>query len=249
MTSNSSRTLCPKLAIQSADPIATPVVYRTWIQQSPTTVTILLCPWRARENVGSGLTKKVLRLAEVQTALDSKRINELMAAVAERRDIDSYEILYRHFVPKVRSYMFKIGADRALAEELAQEALLSVWKKANLFDPGRGAASTWIYTIARNVRIDALRRGPRPDFDPNDPAFIPDESPAADQAFDQAEDAQRLGTAMASLKPDEIKALRMSFFDDMAHSAIAASLGLPIGTVKSRIRNACLKLRNILKDD
>lgn len=204
-------------------------------------------------SMGMGRTappfRKVLPLAETQAALDRKRINELMAAVAEHRDVDSYEMLYKYFVPKVRSYMFKIGGDRIMAEEMAQEAMLSVWRKANQFDPERGAASTWIYTIARNVRIDALRRGPRPDFDPNDPAFVPDDTPAADVAFDKEQDADRLRRAMASLKPDEIKALKMSFFEDMAHPAIAASLGIPIGTVKSRIRNACLKLRNILKDD
>ncbi len=181
-------------------------------------------------------------------ALESKEINALMAAVAERQDVDAYQLLYRHFVPKVRAYMSKIGSERAFADEMAQEAMLTVWRKAKLFDPDRGQASTWIYTIARNVRIDALRRGPRPTFDPNDPAFIPEDEPAADVALDRRQDAERLRVAMASLKPDEIRTLRLSFFEDMAHPAIAATLGIPIGTVKSRIRNACLKLRAILKD-
>lgn len=181
-------------------------------------------------------------------ALEPKEINALMAAVAEFQDVDAYQILYKHFVPKVRAYMAKIGSDRAFADEMAQEAMLTVWRKARLFDPARGQASTWIYTIARNVRIDALRRGPRPTFDPNDPAFIPEDEPAADVALDRRQDADRLRVAMASLKPDEIKTLRLSFFEDMAHPAIAATLGIPIGTVKSRIRNACLKLRAILKD-
>jgi RNA polymerase sigma factor (sigma-70 family) len=180
--------------------------------------------------------------------LEPMEINALMVAVAEHQDIDAYQLLYKLFVPKVRAYMSKIGSDRAFAEEMAQEALLTVWRKARLFDPGRGQASTWIYTIARNVRIDALRRGPRPTFDPNDPAFIPEDEPAADVAFERQQDAARLRVAMASLKPDEIKTLRLSFFEDMAHPAIAAALGIPIGTVKSRIRNACLKLRAILKD-
>lgn len=197
----------------------------------------------------SPLIRKVLPVADFHPTLDRDRINQLMAAVAQRQDVEAYEALYKHFVPKVRSYMFKIGADRVLAEEMAQEAMLSVWRKANQFDPDRGAASTWIYTIARNIRIDALRRGPRPDFDPNDPAFVPGDTPSADVSFDREQDAERLREAMASLKADEIKALRMSFFDDMAHPAIATTLGIPIGTVKSRIRNACLKLRTKLKDE
>lgn len=185
---------------------------------------------------------------ESRKGLDSVEINALMAAVAERQDVHAYEVLFRYFVPKVRAYMSKIGSDRVFAEEMAQEAMLTVWRKAKLFDPGRGQASTWIYTIARNVRIDALRRGPRPTFDPNDPAFVPEEEPAADVVLDRLQDTERLRVAMASLKPDEVKTLRLSFFEDMAHPAIAATLGIPIGTVKSRIRNACLKLRAILKD-
>ena len=186
--------------------------------------------------------------ADGRKAREPEEINALMAAVAEHQDVDAYQLLYKHFVPKVRAYMCKIGSDRAFADEMAQEAMLTVWRKARLFDPARGQASTWIYTIARNVRIDALRRGPRPIFDPTDPAFVPEDEPAADVAFERQQDADRLRVAMASLKPDEIKTLRLSFFDDMAHPAIAAALGIPIGTVKSRIRNACLKLRAILKD-
>ena len=170
-------------------------------------------------------------------------------AIARDQDRAAFAEIFNHFAPRVKAFMRRGGASEAQAEEIAQEAMLSVWRKANLFDPERGAASTWIYTIARNVRIDALRRGPRPDFDPNDPSFVPGDTPAADIAFDKEQDAERLRLAMASLKPDEVKALKMSFFEDMAHPAIAASLGIPIGTVKSRIRNACLKLRNILRDE
>lgn len=199
-------------------------------------------------NLPTVVAVKSLVWVDGQKALEPMEINALMAAVAEHQDVDAYQLLYRHFVPKVRAYMSKIGSDRAFADEMAQEALLTVWRKARLFDPGRGQASTWIYTIARNVRIDALRRGPRPTFDPNDPAFIPEDEPAADVVLERQQDADRLRVAMASLKPDEIKTLRLSFFEDMAHPAIAAALGIPIGTVKSRIRNACLKLRAILKD-
>jgi RNA polymerase sigma factor (sigma-70 family) len=199
-------------------------------------------------NLPTAIVAKGRTTVDARKALEPQEINALMAAVAARQDIDAYQVLYKHFVPKVRAYMSKIGSDRAFADEMAQEAMLTVWRKARLFDPARGQASTWIYTIARNVRIDALRRGPRPTFDPNDPAFVPEDEPAADVAFERQQDADRLRVAMASLKPDEIKTLRLSFFEDMAHPAIATALGIPIGTVKSRIRNACLKLRAILKD-
>ncbi|MDW5315859.1 sigma-70 family RNA polymerase sigma factor [Rhizobium sp. PL01] len=192
--------------------------------------------------------RRIRHLDKPRQGVDEVEITRLLTAVAERGDVDAFEMLYNHFMPKIRAYMSKIGGKGISAEEMAQEAMLKVWKKAKLFDPERGQASTWIFTIARNVRIDALRRGPRPDFDPNDPAFVPDDTPAADTALDRFQEAERLRAAMASLRPDEVKALKLSFFEDMTHPDIAATLGIPIGTVKSRIRNACLKLRALLKD-
>ena len=180
--------------------------------------------------------------------VDAAEIDRLLMSVADHGDVDSFEIVYNYFMPKIRAYMSKIGGKGVSADELAQEAMLKVWRKARLFDPERGHATTWVFTIARNVRIDALRRGPRPDFDPNDPALVQDYEPTADAAFDRQQEAERLRVAMVSLRPDEIKALRLSFFEDMTHPDIAATLGIPIGTVKSRIRNACLKLRALLKD-
>ncbi|MDE1995264.1 MAG: sigma-70 family RNA polymerase sigma factor [Rhizobiaceae bacterium] len=192
---------------------------------------------------------KALPLAESDTGLDRDRLNALIAAVAERQDVEAFEILYKHFVPKVRSYMMRFSGDRVIAEEMAQEAMLAVWKKAAQFDPARGQASTWIYKIARNMQIDALRRGPRPTFDPNDPAFVPEDVEAADIEFDREQDAERLRAAVFALKPDQIDVLRMSFYEEMPHSAIAAALKIPLGTVKSRIRLACEKLRSALKEN
>ncbi|OCI98804.1 RNA polymerase subunit sigma [Rhizobium sp. AC27/96] len=173
-----------------------------------------------------------------------------MSAVAESRDIVAFELLYRHFYPRVRSYMIKMTrGNRILAEELAQETMMRVWHKTALFDPSKAQASTWIFTIARNQMIDSVRRAIKPDFDPNDPAFVPDEFEAADVLIERQQSAAALRRAMTTLKGRYAEVLRMSFFEGLTHSTIAEKLNLPIGTVKSRIRLACEKLRTALQDE
>lgn len=170
----------------------------------------------------------------------------LIAAVASRADRAAFAELFEHFAPRVKSYMLRLGAAPEAAEELAQEALLSVWRKAASFDPTRAAASTWIFTIARNLRIDAVRRmRPPPAEDPADAADAP-ATPDALLAAD--EDEARLRTAIAALSHEQAEVIRLSFYADQPHAEIAAALGLPLGTVKSRLRLAMGRLRTLLGD-
>jgi RNA polymerase sigma-70 factor (ECF subfamily) len=169
----------------------------------------------------------------------------LLCAVGARRDLDAYEALFRHFAPRVRAYMARTGGDAQLAEELMQETMIAVWNKADRFDPAKGAASTWIFTIARNLRIDAYRREKRPDFDPNDPAFVPDDVPA-DAELDARQASEQLHQAIAALPEEQAALLKLSFFEGQTHSEMAARLKLPLGTVKSRMRLAFDKLRATL---
>ncbi|WP_210204703.1 sigma-70 family RNA polymerase sigma factor [Mycoplana dimorpha] len=173
-------------------------------------------------------------------------MRELLCAVGSRRDIDAYEVLFRHFAPRVKAYMARMGGDSQLAEELMQETMIAVWNKADRFDPSKGAASTWIFTIARNLRIDAFRREKRPEFDPSDPAFVPDDMAPADAELDAREASEQLHEAIAALPEEQAALLKLSFFEDQSHSAIAARLNLPLGTVKSRMRLAFDKLRAAL---
>jgi RNA polymerase sigma-70 factor (ECF subfamily) len=136
-----------------------------------------------------------------------------------------------------------------LAEELTQETMMKVWHRAELYDPSRAQASTWIFTIARNGMIDAMRRRARAEFDVTDPAFVPDQIEAADAGIERRQDAQRLQQAMMTLKDPYVEVLRMSFFDGLTHPLIAQKLNLPLGTVKSRIRLACEKLRMALQEN
>jgi RNA polymerase sigma-70 factor (ECF subfamily) len=174
--------------------------------------------------------------------------NMVLCAVADQ-DRTAFSALFAHFAPRVKSYMLRLGSDNMQAEELAQEALATVWRKADRYDPSRAAASTWIFTIARNLRIDAFRRRNHPEPDPNDPALVPDQPVSADTVVARKQDAVRIRTALAELPEEQREVLHLSFFDDQTHTEISESLGIPLGTVKSRIRLAFGRIRTILEDE
>ncbi|EIM78215.1 putative RNA polymerase ECF-type sigma factor [Nitratireductor aquibiodomus RA22] len=172
----------------------------------------------------------------------------LIARVGSSRDIEAFERIFRAYAPQVRAFMLQRVRDPQLSEELMQETMVTVWRKAAQFDPSRGTPSAWIFTIARNLRIDNYRRSRRPDFDPNDPAFVPEPEPAADHALETRDEETRLHAAMTGLPSEQRDLLKLAFFEDVSHSEIADRLGLPLGTVKSRIRLAFSKLRAALGD-
>jgi len=174
--------------------------------------------------------------------------DRLIEAVAMRRDRDAFARLFDHFAPRLKAYLMKAGATAGAAEDFAQDAMLTVWRKAELFDRTKAHAATWIFTIARNRRLDVLRqdarRLPLPEID-----LVQDEPEQPDTVVLAAENAARLKAAMARLSPDQIEVLRLAFFQDNPHSEIARRLELPLGTVKSRIRKAMIKLRTLLDDE
>ncbi len=164
-------------------------------------------------------------------------------------DVASFERLFLHFGPRIRSYMLKRSLDGQQAEELMQETMMMVWRKASLFDPQRGNAAAWVFTLARNVMIDSLRKARRPEFDPTDPAFVPEAPEAPDSYYEQDESAARMRRAISTLPEEQAELLRMSFFEDISHSMIAEKTNLPLGTVKSRIRAAFSRLRVALGEE
>ncbi len=172
---------------------------------------------------------------------------DMIHAIAARGDRGAFADLFGHFAPRVKSYMLRLGAEPQLAEELAQETLLTVWRKAAAFDSAKAAPSTWIFTIARNLRIDAARRGRRGE-PADDPSDAPDAEPAPDQALAAVQSERRVRQALGSLPSDQAEVVRLSFFSDKPHSEIAAELKLPLGTVKSRLRLAMRRLRESLAD-
>ncbi|MUO80403.1 sigma-70 family RNA polymerase sigma factor [Agrobacterium vitis] len=179
---------------------------------------------------------------------ETEDMSSMLAAVARERDVEAFETLFRHYGPRVKAYMARQARDQQAAEELMQETMMVVWNKAALFDPDRGNVSAWIFTIARNLRVSAYRKQNRPEFDPNDPAFVPDEVMPADQDLENRQDAERLHKAMGQLPQEQLELLQRSFFHEIPHSALAKEFNLPLGTVKSRIRMAFAKLRAALED-
>ncbi|WNK01119.1 sigma-70 family RNA polymerase sigma factor [Thalassospiraceae bacterium LMO-JJ14] len=181
---------------------------------------------------------------ETDTAETADGATSLMHRVAASGDRQAFAVLFAHFAPRVKSYMLKLGTNDSLADELAQETLLMVWRKAGQFDRAKASPSTWIFTIARNLRIDAFRKISRPELDPNDPALVPDHEEPQDDRVVRLQQAQKVRDAMALLNEEQSEVVRLSFFEDMSHSAIAERLGLPLGTVKSRLRLAFSKIRD-----
>jgi RNA polymerase sigma-70 factor (ECF subfamily) len=142
------------------------------------------------------------------------------------------------------------GSDAETAQEVAQEALIMVWRKAASFDRGRASAGTWIYTIARNKRIDLARRANRPAIETEDWLTVfASEEPDADKSVLDGQTYTRVKELLGGLSADQLVVIRKAFFEDKTHTAIAEELGLPLGTVKSRIRLALGRLREALEKD
>jgi RNA polymerase sigma-70 factor (ECF subfamily) len=169
-----------------------------------------------------------------------------IASIAENRDRSAFASLFLRFAPKIKSHLLRYGLADEVAEELAQETLFAIWRKADQFDPHRASAVGWIYTIARNLRIDMLRREHRPD-DGRMPE-APGDPETPEQQLKTTEGEQRVREAIERLPAEQAEVLRLSYFEEQSHAEIAERLALPLGTVKSRIRRAAANLRAALDD-
>lgn len=184
----------------------------------------------------------------------NEELNEWMEAVATAADRQAFAALFKHFAPRVKAYLMRSGSTPEIAEEVTQDAMVQVWRRASTFDRRKANATTWLFTIARNARIDHHRRLAS-NLDGNGEGLDVWEmdQPPADQALDpeeQALAAQRERSVHAALKqlpPDQALVLQLSFFEEHPHACIAQALGIPLGTVKSRIRLAVTQLRRKLE--
>lgn len=167
----------------------------------------------------------------------------LIETIASARDIDAFNRLFQFFAPKLKAYGVRSGVSPDRAEELVQETMIAVWRKAHTFDRSKAAASTWIFTVARNKRIDMFRRENRPEVDVNDPWFATQTSGEAERTVEQKQLKKMIDGSVKTLPAAQAEILHKAFYEDMSHSAIADELGLPLGTVKSRIRLALERLR------
>jgi RNA polymerase sigma factor (sigma-70 family) len=178
----------------------------------------------------------------------SEELNGLARAMAAGADRQAFAALFKHFAPRIKAYLILGGTSEALAEEIAQETMVNVWRKASTFDAERASVATWIFTIARNLRVDYFRRqDSRMVYGTDDDAESQaDGLPALDEQVLARERESRVRMALARLPEEQALVLRLSFFEERPHARIAAELGIPLGTVKSRVRLAVNHLRRLL---
>jgi RNA polymerase sigma factor (sigma-70 family) len=180
---------------------------------------------------------------------DNDELADLVELVARSRDRQAFIRLFDHYAPRINAYLLRIGTDNGVAEELAQEVMVTLWRKADLFDRRKSSVGTWLFRIARNRRIDALRRERLGELDEHDPAFQPAGTVGVDEALDVQVREERVRLAIATLPDEQRDLVHMAFFKGLTHSQIADATGLPLGTVKSRIRLAFTRLRRVLESD
>lgn len=173
----------------------------------------------------------------------------LLRAIAVAQDRAAFVTLFHRYAGRVKGFLMSNGTDPGLAEEAAQEVMIALWRRAPLYDPEKASAATWIFTIARNKRIDLIRRAQRPAPDGEDPAFQPEPAACGETALARAERDRLVRAAVAALPGEQIDAVRLAFFGGLSHGAVAERLGLPLGTVKSRLRLAFGRLRGALGAD
>lgn len=189
---------------------------------------------------GAGVTADA---GEGDTALEGEWVAEMLR-VARDSDEAAFAALFGHFAPRVKAFLVKSGTEPAQAEECMQDVMATLWQKAHLFDPARAGVATWVFTIARNRRIDLLRRARRPE--PEDLPWGPEPEPDQADVLALQQESRKLGKALKELPENQRELIERAYFGDMSHGEIAALTGLPLGTIKSRIRLALEKLRQAM---
>ncbi len=164
--------------------------------------------------------------------------------IRETQDQAAFAELFQHFAPRIKAFLIKSGSDVTLAEECAQEVMATLWHKAHLFDPTRATVATWVFTIARNKRIDVLRKQRRPE--PEDLSWGPEAEPEQDDVLALQQETAQLRNAMTALPEAQRQLIEKAYFGDLSHREIASQTGLPLGTIKSRIRLALDRLRHAM---
>jgi RNA polymerase sigma-70 factor, ECF subfamily len=203
-----------------------------------------------RQDRMGGRVSSGRRLAgEVLVEEDRTRFADFLVAVATTQDRAAFSELFAYYAPRVKSYLMRLGSDNAQAEEISQDVMVTVWRKARLFDRNQASVSTWIFRIARNRRIDVFRRTKKPDLDPDEEMLLPSGVEAPDAGVEAMETEARVRNAMKDLPEEQVQLLKLSFYEGLSHTEIAEKLNVPLGTVKSRIRLAFNKMKSRLDDD
>jgi RNA polymerase sigma-70 factor (ECF subfamily) len=171
--------------------------------------------------------------------------SDCIARIRDAQDETAFIALFQHFGPRIKGFLIKSGATETLADECTQEVMTTLWQKAHQFDPTRASVSTWIFTIARNRKIDLLRKQRRPE--PEDLSWGPEAEPDQADVIGLQQETERLTIALQNLPDKQRELVERAYFGNLSHSEIAAETGLPLGTIKSRIRLALERLRHEMR--
>lgn len=179
----------------------------------------------------------------------SGRFADAVEDVALKRDRAAFALVFDYYAPRLKTYLIASHCPAAQAEEIVQDTMVVLWQKADLFDRRKSSVATWLFRIARNRRIDLLRRDRSGKLDPEDPSLFPASLAIDETGLDQEERDRRVRAAIAGLPEEQRLLIRLSFFEGKPHGEIAEQLNLPLGTVKSRIRLAFTRLRRLFEAD
>ena len=210
----------------------------------PTLLQSLLQSDRDKGGVKRRVRQKARKLQTSKSDRSALEWSKDLELIRTEKSEAAFARVFYHFAPRVKAFLIKSGADAGLAEECAQEVMVTVWHKAHLFDPTRASASTWIFTIARNKKIDALRKQLRPT--PDDLGWGPEHEPDQEEMVGLQQETEKLGEAIANLPEKQRVLVERAYFEEMSHNEIAEETGLPLGTIKSRIRLALERLRHAM---
>ena len=167
-----------------------------------------------------------------------------IVAIAENRDRTAFKRLFNYFAPRIKGFCQNNGSTADRADEVVQEAFVNIWRKAKLFDPSKASAGAWIFAIARNARIDLIRKENRPEADTTDPFFEQSEPENPFAVLETERKSNLIRECVKDLPAEQQQVLKLAFFEEKPHSEVAEELGIPLGTVKSRIRLAFKRIRS-----
>ncbi|RLW60746.1 MAG: hypothetical protein B6D70_10235 [gamma proteobacterium symbiont of Stewartia floridana] len=186
---------------------------------------------------------KLFNESENMTAIPVSDTRTWLRSVAERRDRHAFEQLYGYFAPKIKGYMLRQGADDASADDLAQETMVQIWRKANHYDPQKAAVSTWVFRVARNLQIDRMRKLKFYEVALNTEASSTLENLQHNEQLEHRTDTDKLRKLIGELPEEQMEVVQLAFFEGLSHSEVSCRLSIPVGTVKSRLRLAFGKLK------
>jgi len=203
---------------------------------------------------GGAIARARLRLVvstTARTTLETPgQLGAWMEAIARHQDREAFGALFRHFAPKLKGWLWKTGSTSDEAEELAQDAFVILWRKAAQFDSTRASVGAWLFTIARNLRVDRRRaiHDTWTTLDDREVEAVADTGVGQEAAMSRRQHDERVRSAVSRLTHDQRELVQLSFYEDMSHSRIATELKMPLGTVKTRLRRAAASLRELLEE-